>query len=180
MFFRSFTVLAATITISQSAFASLAQYSVGNEVTLNTTVSHFARTVKEASLSQMNLDLIAFPGVKSDSGIVRIDHAQLLITLIIQQNMPLCPQDMMCIQMMPAPLVIELPLVAKQTDSCGTVTYTARLDQRPVDGLLQELVVKDNTKFNCIAVGEIPATEVEYTTQATETTRSTFLGGMLR
>lgn len=187
MFFRSFAVLAATVAFNQSAVASLPNYLVGTvEVLSNTTINTFAPTLKETHLSDLNLDPMAFPGVKAHSGFVKIDRAQKVITLIIQQAMGRCPQNQMCIQMMPAPLVIELPLIAKQRDSCGTVTYTARLDQRPVDGILQELTVKDHTKNNCPTFAALPETEVDYATETSGSknnilrTHSTFSGGVLR
>lgn len=88
--------------------------------------------------------------------------------------------------MMPAPLVIELPLVSKHRDECGTVIYMAVQDQRPVDGDFQELIVRDTTKNQCLHTPEMQDTEVEYNTESSGfggnvmSTHSTLSGSTLR
>lgn len=190
MFFRSFSVIATTaaaITATSAAFsqsASAFEFNMGGIENVNTTVSDITPMVKETSLSSINLDPMAFPGVRAHSGFVKVDRVRKLVTLIIQQTAR-CPKDMMCIQMMPAPIVIELPLISKLRDNCGTITYTAQQDQRSLDGSLLELIVKDNTKNDCEFRVALPQTEVEYSTEFssrgtnTVRTHSTFSGGVL-
>jgi hypothetical protein len=75
-----------------------------------------------------------------------------------------CPADSICAQVMPAPVVIELPIVAKKTDPCGTVIYTALRDARPVDGILETLEVRDNTANTCKTLVALAPTDIKYNT----------------
>ncbi len=72
-----------------------------------------------------------------------------------------CPPNALC-----APFVesikIELPITNVEKDGCNIRTYTAMKDERPVDGSLKELVIKDYSHSPCEMVYVAPTT-IQYT-----------------
>lgn len=96
-----------------------------------------------------------------------------------------CPAGALCA--LPTFMNYELPIVAAKTDSCGTVAYLAKRDDRPVDGGLNQLIIKDNTNNRCPHFVALAPTEVIHQTayyhrlEGKEVkTRSTFTGDRLR
>lgn len=60
--------------------------------------------------------------------------------------------DSLSVQLIDAGKVVEqfaAPIVNKQTTKCGDIIYTAKEDNRPVDGGLVQIQVSDNTGFKC-------------------------------
>ena len=72
-----------------------------------------------------------------------------------------------------APRIVTLPIVSIKKDQCKIPHIIAKKDQRPVDGIFQQLEVVDNTKSKCMyalsapgASFRMPApTVVVYTTE---------------
>jgi hypothetical protein len=116
-----------------------------------------------AELTTWQLD----PSVGSDdhvlSASIKIDRMKGEATLFIARGMN-CPPNRMCPMMMPAPVIVTLPVVATRQDSCGTWIWTAKQDLRPVDGALAQLVIKDNTRNHCPHFVALASTEVRYST----------------
>ena len=111
-----------------------------------------------------------------------IDHMEQTATLTLYRAWS-CPEGVMCPMVMPAPVIIELPLENAVLDRCNTVIYSALDDQRPVDGNMRQLVIRDNTRNQCPHFAALPATEVTYKTLGgwvPEETHSIFTGPALR
>ena len=77
-----------------------------------------------------------------------LNYEKAEVTLTVTRHFS-CPAGQMCAQMMPAPLVVQLPVVSVTSDSCGLRTVTAKQDSRPVDGMLQEIKVTDSSRMTC-------------------------------
>jgi len=95
-------------------------------------------------------------------GSITIDLSQKLVTLSLDQKMPICKYDV-CIQKMPEPLEVVLPLVSQEITECGVLMYTAQLDtQEP--GLTKTIIVQDHSDFynHCQSFVAVPATAVKY------------------
>lgn len=60
-----------------------------------------------------------------------------------------CPDGRICAQVMPVPVQVHLPIVSVHTDLCGIRTVTAMLDDRLVDGMLQQIRITDPSKMTC-------------------------------
>lgn len=60
-----------------------------------------------------------------------------------------CPDGRICAQLMPIPVQVDLPIVSVQTDLCGIRTVIALLDDRPEDGMLQQIKIIDPSKTTC-------------------------------
>jgi hypothetical protein len=94
-----------------------------------------------------------------------------------------CRPPRLCIAMMPAPVIVVLPIKSVMQTRCGSTIYTAELDQRPVDGKLQTLQLSDNSARRCKDLR--PGVEVRYTTKTSgmagyeETFVSNFTGSPL-
>ncbi len=96
------------------------------------------------------------------AGKLTVDYANKKMRLVVEREMT-CPENMKCAAVMPAPLVIELPITSVQTDSCGIHHVTAKRDMRPADGNLQQLTVDDSAAMTCkTLVAVIP--EAQYMT----------------
>ena len=106
---------------------------------------------------------------------VEIDRAHKTVT--VQLNT--CPVGAMCIWAGPS---YRADLVSTTTDACGAVVYTAKTDDRPVDGSLTEITVVDYSKLRC-RIYRAYKTEVELKTSyfdrlhATEVTTKSSLKG---
>lgn len=83
------------------------------------------------------------------SGSMTLDLASKKVRMEVQEAMPPCPEGMMCIQVMPEPVVVELPIVSAEKNSCGILNVVASVDMRPADGLLQEIRIEDVSDLTC-------------------------------
>ena len=81
-------------------------------------------------------------------GTLSIDYEAGLVTLDVVRAIN-CPAGRMCIQVMPMPLSIELPITSIKTDDCGIHHVVASVDMRPADGELQQLSVDDPSDLTC-------------------------------
>lgn len=78
------------------------------------------------------------------SGQLKIDLQTKQVEIVIQPAMPECPRYQVCVQMMPEPVQIVLPLTKVVTNSCGTL-YQAERDGVSVDGKTELVDVVDGT-----------------------------------
>jgi hypothetical protein len=70
-----------------------------------------------------------------------------------------------CLGMLPQKYEVVLPLISTETDGCGSVTYLAEKDQRPVDGAHQSIKVVDHALNMCSFVLHSDLVQVEYLTE---------------
>jgi hypothetical protein len=95
-----------------------------------------------------------------------------------------CPPKAMCL-VGPMTFNIELPIISDVVDSCGVNVITAEKDQRPVDGMLKRITIRDNSKVTCESIAPLMPTEVVYETESpgfgapVVHTTSTFAGSVL-
>ena len=88
----------------------------------------------------------------------------------------------MCIAMMPAPVIIDLPLLKTTQDACGSTLFTAKRDARPVDGSLEMIKITDHSTRTCKDYRALPGVEAKWITKTSgmdgrvETFSSTFTG----
>lgn len=61
----------------------------------------------------------------------------------------ICPVGAICALYTGAPEVISLPIVKINTNACGRKQVIAKKDQRPVDGLLQVIILEDSKYDQC-------------------------------
>jgi hypothetical protein len=83
------------------------------------------------------------------NGLMHVDYDAQTVSLTVPRRMPRCPRDMACIQVMPSPMIVQLPITDIKTDSCGIRTVVALKDQRPVDGILQKIKLVDASDATC-------------------------------
>lgn len=102
--------------------------------------------VKNFKITSANYDPAHI--VRAGEGTLTVDYTAAVVRLEIVRSM-FCPANKMCAQVMPMPLSVELPIKSMQTDSCGIHHVVAAVDQRPVDGDLQQLSVDDPTDITC-------------------------------
>jgi hypothetical protein len=88
---------------------------------------------------------------------VTVDFNHDTVTLFVQQTNN-CPPNAMCILSMPAPVIVELPIVEVKTDSCGIRTIIAKKDMRSADGALEVITVKDVSYNVCEYIASPSAT----------------------
>lgn len=70
------------------------------------------------------------------------------LTLTLNKSMPKCAAGMMCIQVMPAPLQIQLNVIKTEKTECATV-YTAATSEGLNSNLSEVVTVEDYTYSNC-------------------------------
>lgn len=101
-----------------------------------------------------------------ESGFLSIDHFEDTAKLVLNRAMPECPQGLYCTLAMPAPLVIEFENVTSNTTFCGSIVYKAIIDASDIDGLVETLIVADNTFNHCLGGALLEQYEVSYSTYA--------------
>jgi hypothetical protein len=94
-------------------------------------------------------------------GKISIDYNANTASLYIDRNT--CPPGKYCTLMLHADINAILPIVSVETNECGIKTVIAKKDQRPVDGILQQLTVMDFSQNTCPTFAEIIGT-AEYLT----------------
>lgn len=98
------------------------------------------------------------------SGKIALDNLSSEVTLTLNPEFS-CPSDQFCPMIALAPVEVTLPVISREVDSCGNVHYTAKKDQRPVDGMNQMIVVSDNRANRCLTIVELPPTSVSFLQQ---------------
>jgi hypothetical protein len=107
----------------------------------------FAPSLASAATIQAQLD--AKNSERYSSATITYDQTQHTIELSLQPKMPACADGMMCIQVMPQPIVYLLEDVRSETDGCQVVRTSVQFDQRPVDGIYLKLQFNDNRNNTC-------------------------------
>lgn len=110
-------------------------------------------------LSEFNTDPELHYAGQVESGDVVVDETNNQIRLMLHIAFH-CPPGLFCAQVMPAPIMVTLPITHESVNSCGSRIYGASHDDRPVDGIYESLTVIDNTKNECPHLVALPATEV--------------------
>ncbi len=125
------------------------------------------RHVEFAELLEINLDEQLADGAPSliSGGTIKLDYRAKMAELTVFRSFH-CPRDLYCIQMMPSPIIVKLPIKSIRFDACGTRVIDARLDRRPVDGALQTLRIKDHTSNTCPHLIALPDTSIAYKTKS--------------
>jgi hypothetical protein len=101
-------------------------------------------------------------GFPVHGGQIAIDLQAREVTLTLEQG-PTCPPGRFCSMIAVAPRVIKLALGSVQQDNCGTVDYKAMQDLRTVDGDLETIEVRDNTRNRCESMVARNATDIVLT-----------------
>ena len=139
-----------------------------NEVSYTNKITMPAANVYSSMIEKMELDKdVYFYNKYIHEGQIRVNDATSTVTLELIQPRPRCPKETpFCVlpAVMPMPITIELPIISRQADGCGSEIIEAELDRRPVDGLLERIVVVDNTLNRCMHLIPLPAVEAEYST----------------
>ena len=118
--------------------------------------------VAQLEVVEIDRDHGGLQNVVSGDISINLSTGRVKLFLVRKNN---CPEGRLCMAMMPAPFMLDLPLVKTETNECNVTIYTALKDQRPVDGALQEITVIDNSRNSCPTLHHLlalPATEVEY------------------
>lgn len=79
------------------------------------------------------------------------------LTLTLNRAMPLCGPEMMCIQVMPAPLEVKLAVVSVKKTACSVI-YTAVTPPNVMSRLHEEVVIEDLTNSDCPTAMVLPQT----------------------
>lgn len=136
-----------SLTVLLSSFSSFAQSSEGNLEFVVTGESQFSENhVKNPGAARIN-----------------VNFAESKATLTVEERY-YCPPNMICATVMPAPVVVELPITAIEDAGCGIRMITASRDDRPVDGINQVLQIEDATQMTCPTFAPYKA-KASYTTQ---------------
>lgn len=101
--------------------------------------------------------------------------------LVLELNhAPSCEVGMACPEIL-LTHAISLKITSEVTDSCGSLSYIAERDLRPVDGAMERLVITDHTNNKCMTFIALPGTSISFETSFYDringeevSTRSTF------
>src|SRR5687768_6066290 len=86
---------------------------------------------------------------KAQGGRIEINYNKKTVKLVVNRGWS-CPEGRMCAMVMPGPFEVELPIVnVKVSEVCNIRTVTAAVDKRPVDGILEKIVVEDYSDVSC-------------------------------
>lgn len=163
-------------------------------ITLLNSTSAIARSLKPVEIPVETAELTeiyAHPSLGSiDQASITIganDYVYLKLTTIPEclkekrVGVPVCA-------VIPSSRMIRLPIEEVFHDVCNTRVIVAKLDQRPVDGPLEEIVIHDNRTNVCLnnTTVNFPMTSVQYTVEvlnrisSSEPAISRFTGEALR
>lgn len=82
------------------------------------------------------------------SGSVILNYDEKTVTLVLNRKFQ-CPAGAMCAMVMPAPKIVQLPIVSVESGRCGATQVSAQRDLRAQDGILEQINVIDNTTMVC-------------------------------
>lgn len=123
-------------------------------VALTLSLGSFATSIitqQTGELVNLNLDLdfAKSEGLeKADFATVLVDYIEEEVVLVIERPWS-CPDGMFCATVMPAPVIIKLPLVSVEVDGCGFVQIKAELNEMPVDGIKETIEITDYSTGTC-------------------------------
>lgn len=118
-----------------------------------------------SKIIEMNLDSHTFAGEELTGGTIELANLNSQITVILDRKFkcPRGPRDTgACIQVMPEPIIISMPVTKMEVGTCGEVTYSGKKDYRMADGELQILSVTDFANFHCQTFAPINDVEANY------------------
>jgi hypothetical protein len=81
-------------------------------------------------------------------GNVKIDYNEKNIQLSLYKKF-YCPPHQLCAMMMPAPILIELPILEIKRGTCNETITVAQKDDRPVDGIFQSIKITNFQTATC-------------------------------
>ncbi len=88
------------------------------------------------------------------------------LTLTLNRAMPHCGPEMMCVQVMPAPLEIKLAVVSVKKTACSVI-YTAVTPPNVLSRIHEEVVVEDLSNSVCETAMVYPQTSGHVTYKVT-------------
>lgn len=134
---------------------------------INADARSMRQDFESAEITHMNIDAKSQLATErlDGSGLVYINHTQNTATLQLNRKF-YCPPGRFCAQVMPAPVIITLPIKKVSEGACNSIIYVAAEDKRPVDGMYQGLRITDNKRFSesCLNTRFVDSTFVEYKT----------------
>jgi hypothetical protein len=107
----------------------------------------YAQLTFSAQLDTINVDPNAEYLQNVDGGTIVRNVSKHTLRLTLNRRFS-CPADRICAQVMPAPIILDLPIVDVR-EECGSVIYTAKRDMRPVDGNLEIIKLADHSTRLC-------------------------------
>lgn len=137
-----------TFLIISLFFVQLAQAAIDEKLTFSAPMVEFQ--VQHLRLAGVN------------RGEVILDKSRNKIKLELTQVIN-CEPNMLCAAVEPLLHTIELPIVNSYKGRCGEEIYVAEVDQRPADGLYQNIELIDYSNLTCRYLPENP-TMVTYKT----------------
>jgi hypothetical protein len=94
---------------------------------------------------------------------MNVDYSASQVTLQIQRAMPPCLKNQVCVQMMPEPMIVQLPITKIEKQNCGIFHLIAEQDLRPNDGAVSRIELEDTSSITCHTL--LPTTgNASYTT----------------
>lgn len=99
-----------------------------------------------------------FAGANVGSVYVDYDKKQVVVRL---SRVTPCKSDMMCPMGFPS-YQISLPIVSIETTTCNVRLITALVDQMPVDGAREVLLLEDHRSDNCMYFMPVPSLEISH------------------
>ncbi len=132
-----------TATLLAISFMSSQSFASNTMIRQSSTTDY---TMKEFTIAQDSYQLPV--EVEIANANISVNTAQKTVTLTVYRRV-FCPPGRFCTQMMPAPLVIELPLTYVGSGFCGGTIMTASKDETAVDGYLTEIQIYDDNGNKC-------------------------------
>ena len=117
----------------------------------------FSQSAKLLTWNFENDSFLASKNVRGGTVTVNAVKKEVSIRFDLRNN---CPPNAFCLAYIPT-YEITLPLKKVETDSCGSVIYTAERNMLPVDGTHEKLVVTDVSHSYCEMVYVAP-TMIKY------------------
>ena len=110
--------------------------------------------ILQTELSHLQIDSrLGYGNIQSGKIILDLSSAKMSLNLVPDFH---CRGYMYCVQMMPALISMDLPIVQTHLDECGATVYVARLDRRPVDGNLTQVELTDDRNAQCTTFNALP------------------------
>ena len=139
-------------------------------IAVNATATTISSLKKEAKLTRLQIDnklnlSNAVSGKVEISYIAAVtekNYIELTIYRAMKCTTRVCPRVAY------PPYVVKVQLIDQAQNDCGVITYSGKTDRRPVDGDLQKIEVKDNTKNHCPTFVALAPTDVVYTTEVVD------------
>lgn len=136
-----------------SAFTSNARSLHPNTFIKSATLTSFTNIDQDSHLAKLNII----------GGNVSINELKNEVALNLEYA-PVCRPHLFCAAVL-MNHKIELPIVSRYTDRCNNHVVIAKRDERPVDGVLSQLVIVDHSENRCPTFIALPATSISFETE---------------